>query len=512
MGRKAYWVSSRQPGCRNITIFGARFFLSRGRRFRSIDMLIQPPPSAAACSAPLPGSATFPAPPLPSLPPIPSLSATAAASFATEAVDQALAKHLANLTLGISRLTTEREALAGRVEQLAALNFETADELVRAREEQAREAARAAARAESSAAGLKQLQERLARLSGQFQEVQNALQQGAARNASLGELAKRAQDELTQLARERNAALARADEARARAEEATARLRRMQQERDTLRGELAALAAEHQEISARLAALQGAQETPAPEPAAFPLPTAPVPGDQVVGQRTEFRDDPVRGEPVGVLPDPEQFGDAFGGFFPEDAPLPCFDLLTSSAEQAGTPEILKHLAPLPEPLPEPTLRPQAAESFPSFPGFGDDLFFGSADSEEVPSFALQPGLQGIECRGSRDVVSLHQPVNVANLSLDGKGQEICQGYICCIRRGAGTEVFAAVVGVKSGRIRIYAPEEQPRDEEGTARAVRGAVAFGEQVGLLMEEKTGESAGQRTVSVRRCPVFKFSEEG
>ena len=26
MGRKAYWVSLRQPGCRNVTIFGPGFF------------------------------------------------------------------------------------------------------------------------------------------------------------------------------------------------------------------------------------------------------------------------------------------------------------------------------------------------------------------------------------------------------------------------------------------------------------------------------------------------------
>ena len=155
--------------------------------------------------------------------------------------------------------------------------------------------------------------------------------------------------------------------------------------------------------------------------------------------------------------------------------------------------------------------PQSAELTP----FGDlqDDFFSASDDDPAPGrFLLHAGLAAIEYRSPDEVVELHQSINNAYLSPDGKGQESCQGYICCLKKEGSLQVFAAIYGTKSGRTSVYLPEMPPEDEHAYARTVRGALSFAEEVGLMMEPvKLGSTPLQRHECLKRCPVLRNPDQ-
>ena len=125
-------------------------------------------------------------------------------------------------------------------------------------------------------------------------------------------------------------------------------------------------------------------------------------------------------------------------------------------------------------------------------------------------FQLNSKLTAVECRSAEEVVELYQSINHAQLSPDGKGQESCQGYICCLKKGGALRVYAAIYGVQSGRTSVYLPEVQPEDEAAYARTVRGAISFAEDVGLMMEPvKLEADVPQRQERVKRCPALRMS---
>jgi hypothetical protein len=342
----------------------------------------------------------------------------------------------------------------------------------------------------SALAGLKLALSRLAAekgaLAGKVEELSELNRQAAAELARVRE----------EQARER-------DEALARAEAGAVELRKVIEERDGLRGEVTSLVAERKELLARVARLE--QEKAARD-----------------SEQRAASDKASAAVVAGELPQPERVAEAFETASAEPISLtPGREARRQEeAAQQGpavefpeAPQFLNHLPPFPEPIPDAITEPAApAHDFPSFAGIGDDLFFGSADADQIPTFVPEPRLQGIEYGTPEEVVALYHPVNVTNVSLDGKGQEICQGYICCIRQGDRTRIYAAILGVKSGRIRVFVPEEQPADEDAVVLALRGAMAFGEQIGLQMEEKPARSAGQHQESVLRCPVLRCSGTG
>jgi hypothetical protein len=155
----------------------------------------------------------------------------------------------------------------------------------------------------------------------------------------------------------------------------------------------------------------------------------------------------------------------------------------------------------------------AEQDFPAFSAWADDGCSKRGGDDEELSFLLQRGVDAIEYLAPEEVERLLKSVNVAYLSPEGKGPEICQGYICGIRRGSSWLVYAALFGVESHRTRVYEPEEQPSDEQSYLRALRGAIAFAEQVGLLMEpEKSGVLNEQHREMVLRCPVLRGRGKG
>lgn len=155
--------------------------------------------------------------------------------------------------------------------------------------------------------------------------------------------------------------------------------------------------------------------------------------------------------------------------------------------------------------------PTVAEKPMEFTALADlhDFFPAELDDEASPGrFLLSAGLKAIEYSCLDDVVELHQSINNAYLSPDGKGQESCRGYICSLKKGTSMQVFAALLGIQSGRTSVYVPEVQPEDEQSYARTIRGAISFAEEVGLMMEPvKLGASSLQQQECLTRCPVLR-----
>jgi len=146
----------------------------------------------------------------------------------------------------------------------------------------------------------------------------------------------------------------------------------------------------------------------------------------------------------------------------------------------------------------------------SFAGFGpaDDSFFGSFadDSDASTVFVLRQDLSAVEYSSPEDILELQKSFNVANVSPDGKTQESCEGYVCCLRTEGQIKVFAVIHGMKSGTVGVYVPETQPADEQGVAASVAGAVSFHDQVGLMVES-IPHFARQRAEIITNCPVLK-----
>jgi len=166
------------------------------------------------------------------------------------------------------------------------------------------------------------------------------------------------------------------------------------------------------------------------------------------------------------------------------------------------------LAPAPSP---------AADQAPCFTPLadlgGNDFFSASNDGSDPVRFLLNSKLDAIEYSSADEVVELHQSINNANLSPEGKGQESCRGYICSLKKGRAMRVFAAIRGTQSGQTRVYLPEEQPKDESSYAKTIRGAISFAEEVGLMMEPvKLDSAALKRREGIERCPALRKVENG
>lgn len=139
-------------------------------------------------------------------------------------------------------------------------------------------------------------------------------------------------------------------------------------------------------------------------------------------------------------------------------------------------------------------------------GLDSGDFFSNAAPDAVPTFLLQRDMERIEF-SSPDDVRLYRSINVAYVSPEGKGQEICEGFICCIRSGVTLCVYIALSGKESGRTRIYIPETQPADQKSYLATVAAAIAFGDQIGLVMELEKAETRQRRSALLRACPVLR-----
>lgn len=139
----------------------------------------------------------------------------------------------------------------------------------------------------------------------------------------------------------------------------------------------------------------------------------------------------------------------------------------------------------------------------------DGGFFGSFtdDSDAGMSFVLRKDLSAIEYSSPDDILQLQKSYNVANISPDGKAQESCEGYVCCLRTEKKVRVFAVIYGMKSGKIGVYVPEQEPSDDRGVAAAVASAACFHEQVGLMVESIPVNSAKERIDIVTKYPIFR-----
>jgi len=170
--------------------------------------------------------------------------------------------------------------------------------------------------------------------------------------------------------------------------------------------------------------------------------------------------------------------------------------------------------PLVDMAPDPSPAADQAPCFTPLADLGGNDFFAASDYGSDPvRFLLNSKLDAIEYSSADEVVELHQSINNANLSPEGKGQESCRGYICSLKKGRAMRVFAAIRGTQSGRTRVYLPEEQPQDESSYAKTIRGAISFAEEVGLMMEPvKLDTAALQRREGIERCPALRKVENG
>jgi hypothetical protein len=159
---------------------------------------------------------------------------------------------------------------------------------------------------------------------------------------------------------------------------------------------------------------------------------------------------------------------------------------------------------------------ETAVAMMTVPSFGSDPFLGfgpavdglsdgfSGESEETFLFMLENDRTSIDYGAPEDVVQIQKSYNQAYVAPDGKAPESCEGYICCVRMNEHLQVYAAIHGVQSGRVGVYGPA-RCTDEGGLAAAVAGAIAFHEQVGLMMERV--DVGGEL---IANCPVLRRLE--
>ncbi|MBU5614922.1 coiled-coil domain-containing protein [Geomonas azotofigens] len=436
---------------------------------------------------------------------------------------EALVENLAQARQDITRLSAERDSALAGAGTVTQRHLEATGQLEEIRKElaQAAEAAVQASRRiealeESGRVTEKELASLRREVAAVTAERDAALKRLAVRDGERGsdeaEL-ERLRQELGRAAEERDAALARlaaAEERRApETEREPARLQpeleRLEAERDALLRRVAALEEEQagrMESVQRQPEWQRAQQEESPEP-------APVAAPSMMAFEPAGPDEEVA--PSRILPGLQDGASQPLPTFTEDT-LPPFDELQAPPEPS---------APLP-PADAPEVATTAETRGFSFGGqetaflpLGDlqDGFFSAAGDGEPVRFLLETGRDAIDCPSADDVLELHHSINNAYLSPEGSGgQESCQGFVCCLRKGEGKEVVAAIYGTASHRTRVYLPESQPVDEESYARTVRGAISFAEEVGLMMERVPLEATGQkRQERLKRCPALRIPEQ-
>ena len=394
------------------------------------------------------------------------------------ALRQAADAELATAREDRFRLSAERDALALRIEaieatscDLVSLQREVAQLSGERDEANLRElglAAESAARAEALSAA----REEIAELVLKRAATQKRAEQLAEENGISIAESEALHGELVTLSAQREAALRRADMLE---RESLAR----GAELESLRGELAALAAEREMLRKR-GESPLAEETTDAQPAISRLRPEAV----EFPEAREWISWPAAGKPPEVA---KELREAPG-------PIPQWQPNAEFEENAAAAPLAK--------LPEPPL----------FSDPDDDFFPSEEALAACPGrFLLQAGLTAIEYGSPEDVEELHQSVNLAHLSPEGKGQESCQGYICCLGKAGSRQVFAALFGTKSGRTWVYLPEVQPGDGPEYDSAVRGAIDFAEAVGFIMEPvQLGTARRQHNKAVTHCPVLKCAD--
>ncbi|UPU35158.1 hypothetical protein M1B72_17125 [Geomonas paludis] len=412
---------------------------------------------------------------------------------AKESVIAELQKHAADLAL-------EREALTAQNAELARINDAMLENLAQARQDIAALCAQRDADLAESQAAMQQHRETATQLEGARQEVESSAREAAVARQRVGTLEEAVQSQEQELATlrqqlagensERDAALQRAaaQPVNAGVDAEVERLRReLEQviaERDTALAQLAA-AGEAQPRVAEETADGGDAASTGCRPGEETFPSRVLPGLQDPGRETlpAFAESAL--PPFSQLQAPPQMGHPW-------------DSSSDEAEDAPPDESGAGVA----------LGDQDAPFLP----LGDlqDGFFSAGADDAPVRFLLESGLDAIDCPAA-DVLELHQSINNAYLSPEGTGgQESCQGYICCLRRGDEKTVFAAIYGTTNHRTRVYLPESQPRDDESYARTVRGAVSFAEEVGLMMERVPLEATGpKRQERLKRCPALRLA---
>ncbi|MBJ6752599.1 coiled-coil domain-containing protein [Geomonas anaerohicana] len=430
----------------------------------------------------------------------------------------AMLENLALARQDIAALCGQRDGARADSEAAAQQQRETAARLDEAREELERAAGEAAdtrQRVETLEEAVRSKEQELAalrqELAGVSSERDAALQQAAAHPADEGADAEadRLRQELDQVAAERDTALAQlaaAGEAQAREAEESGKQVQLHQELAQLRLELERVESERDAALQRVAAREETAPAPsAPADLGEASGTGCRPGEETFPSRVlpglqDAGPEPLSSGTKSVLPT-----------FTESALPPFAELL--SPPQMGHPWDTPAEVAEPAPPEDGGAGFAFGEQETSFLPLGDlqEGFFTAGDDGAAVRFLLESGMDAIDCPAAEDVLELHQSINNAYLSPEGTGgQESCQGYICCLRKGDEKAVFAAIYGTKSHRTRVYLPETQPRDDESYARTVRGAVSFAEEVGLMMERVPLEAPGpKRQERLKRCPALRLA---
>jgi len=448
-------------------------------------------------------------------------------------------------------LVKEKDDLEGQLRELDGQHQNSLAELSKSWEECARLSAdresleQAVHGAEKASSELVSLQTEVAGLSIRCEETKRLnLELGEERTA-LAEALSRAREEVEALTAQRDEASRKAEQLAAESGEAGVQI-------EALRGELAALKLDHEGALERIGALEQQKSAADAELVALRPTTPPTPEgmaasgaetesragdagedlpefpDFTVGKGDEAPPAEAEQEPDAAMPPTDDTHKAAGetpSAAAETLPVPRLAPLgdrerefayysSMTEETAPSSGGASDFLPLVELAPPPS---PAADQTPCFAPLadlgGNDFFAASDDGSDPVRFLLNSKLDAIEYSSSDDVVELHQSINNANLSPEGKGQESCRGYICSLKKGRAMRVFAAIRGTQSGRTRVYLPEEQPEDESSYAKTIRGAISFAEEVGLMMEPVKLDTASlKRREGIEKCPALRKVENG
>ena len=410
--------------------------------------------------------------------------------------------HAGRFELQVSSRAAEAVTLRG---ELAALGAQRDAALLRAAnaEDTTRESSARAAEAET-------LRGELAALGAQrdtaLLRAENLERESSAKAAEAVTL----RGELGALGAQRDAALLRAEnferESSAKAAEV-----------ETLRGELAALGAQRDAALLRAANAENtARKNSAKAAEAETLPGDPAPLTvqfETFQEREHATKAPEARLQLAKAPAPVAAE--------RSAPTSAGNLVASPVASASPGKPAEEAGWQPDPAPftprqagdESEWSPAATAKLPAgreFSAADDDFFPAAEDADDCPGrFLLKAGLSAIEYASPDQVLQLHQSINLAQISPDGKVPVSCQGYVCCLKTAAGApQVFAAIFGTQSGQTWVYHPEVQPEDQHGYANALRGAIVFAEEVGFIMEPvQLGADRRQHDETVSRCQVLR-----
>ena len=485
----------------------------------------------------------------------------------------------------LATLSTAKDALSAKLQQVSAQHLAGAAELASRAEDRSRldsEKKALALRleaAEAKSADLAALRRELDAITGQRDEASRLKDAEAAEHAKTTEALSRAHREIANLITERDAA-------KLRAEQVTAEIGNACAERETLRGQIAMLStqreaallhagrfelqgssksAEVSTLRGELAALSAQREAAllraenaenlAGKSSASAAEVEALRGElaalsaqrEAVSLRAENAEnlagensaravevEAPRGDPAPLTvqsetgQDQERAAGAPGTRLqPAKAPAPvaverCAPASAGNRDASASPEAPAADASW-QPDPAPFEARQTADEsewyqaapakLPAgreFCAADDDFFPAAEDADGSPGrFLLKAGLYAIEYASPDQVLQLHQSINLAQISPDGKVPVSCQGYVCCLKTAAGApQVFVAIFGTQSGQTWIYHPELQPEDQHGYANAIKGAIAFAEGVGFVMESvQLGADRRPHDEAVLRCQVLR-----